>query len=230
MPRQRITRELLFQRAYDLLKEEGISAISAKSLAKAACCSVQPIYTYFSNMDELKDGLYQEAGRDYRRFLEKHVGQMKEPVKTGLAHVMFAFQCPHLFFLLFQQTAQDLLTKTFSHSMEGQGCLEFLLSFLQQNTQLGEKGTQYFLMLVHGVAAMVHSGLVKLDHGQAELILKSCYGELAAQARQEPAKVTARKTAPYSCFRRFGHIMDAASESSDEILLENIRNGRETDD
>lgn len=53
MPRQRITKEFLLEQAYCLVKEQGMDAVSAKALARLAKCSVQPIYSYYANMDEL---------------------------------------------------------------------------------------------------------------------------------------------------------------------------------
>ena len=109
MPRQRITKEILLECAYNLVKEKGFFSLSAKSLALAAHCSVQPIYSYFTNMDELKDYIYQKAGTEYKEFLEQRTGtelreKEKNPaIRYGSSHILFASQFPHLFFFFFNR-------------------------------------------------------------------------------------------------------------------------------
>ena len=61
MPKQRITREMILDVAFKLAKDNGFEQVVLKNIADEIECSVQPIYSYFSNMETLKEAV--EIGR-----------------------------------------------------------------------------------------------------------------------------------------------------------------------
>lgn len=217
MPRQRITKELLLDEAYDIVKHKGISALSAKSLSQAAKCSVQPIYSYFTNMDELKDSMYQRAGGDYKRFLIEKEEILRIKYKgessalfNGMAHILFADQFPHLFFLLFQQTPSLVMTTMLSHISEGQVCMEWLEERIGKEFEEKDRETaQGFFLFIHGMACAVHSELLKMDMSFLISFLKHQYLRMTvpAQVSSNPENSflwKEEKWKPsYSCFRGF---------------------------
>ena len=54
---KKISKETVIDAAVDVLREDGFSAINARSVAKKLGCSTQPIYHSFRNMEELKTAL-----------------------------------------------------------------------------------------------------------------------------------------------------------------------------
>lgn len=212
MPRQRITKEILLECAYNLVKEKGFFSLSAKSLALAAHCSVQPIYSYFTNMDELKDYIYQKAGTEYKEFLEQRTGtelreKEKNPaIRYGSSHILFASQFPHLFFLLFQQTQAINLAAKLPHGLEGQFCLEILENNITLAFDHFEKeAAQGFFLFVHGTACALHSGLVKMDISLLDTFLKTQYLYLTKHNHSAEKKETSYSN---SCFRGFDYPFD----------------------
>ena len=61
MPEQRVTREAVLDAALAVVREQGEAALSARSVAQRAGCSVQPIYSLFGDMGELVRQLYGDA-------------------------------------------------------------------------------------------------------------------------------------------------------------------------
>ena len=58
MPKQRITKEMIVDAAFEIAKTEGMEQVLIKNIAKKIGCSVQPVYTYCANMEGLrKEGL-----------------------------------------------------------------------------------------------------------------------------------------------------------------------------
>lgn len=53
MPKQRITKEMIIDAAFQLLREGGMEQILVKNIAEKIGCSVQPIYSYCKNMEGL---------------------------------------------------------------------------------------------------------------------------------------------------------------------------------
>lgn len=60
-PKQEITREKVLSAALEVMRGEGIEAVTSRSVAKALKCSTQPIYSVCGNMDELKLMAYDRA-------------------------------------------------------------------------------------------------------------------------------------------------------------------------
>ena len=58
MPEQKVGRETVLDAALGLLRERGETALSARTVAERAGCSVQPIYSLFGDMRGLVRALY----------------------------------------------------------------------------------------------------------------------------------------------------------------------------
>lgn len=69
MPKQRITKEMILDVAFRLARESGYEQVLLKNVAVEIGCSVQPIYSYFSNMEALKEAVVGEAMRFYNEFI-----------------------------------------------------------------------------------------------------------------------------------------------------------------
>ena len=55
MPKQRITKEMVVNAAFELARQGGMEQVIVKSIAQKIGCSVQPIYSYCNNMDGLRN-------------------------------------------------------------------------------------------------------------------------------------------------------------------------------
>ena len=54
MPKQRITKEMVVNAAFELARAGGMEQVLVKTIAERLGCSVQPIYSYCNNMEELR--------------------------------------------------------------------------------------------------------------------------------------------------------------------------------
>ena len=73
MPKQRITKEMILEVAFKLARERGYEQVVVKNIAAEMGCSVQPIYSYFSNMDALKQAVVGAAMQFYNGFIYSRV-------------------------------------------------------------------------------------------------------------------------------------------------------------
>ena len=108
-PRQRITREMILERSFDIFCREGMEAINARSVAKALNCSTQPIFSYFSGMDDLKTSLEQKAKETFESALQVEQLEGDPIVNIGAAYTRFAAEQPCLFTHLFMRHKDDPL-------------------------------------------------------------------------------------------------------------------------
>ena len=102
MPKKpRFTREALLAEAYRIAEAQGISEVSARSLAKSLQCSIQPIYTHFPTMAELRQETFRYACRQFTREILACRSDA-DPIRwTAMCTVHLARNRPNLFKLIF---------------------------------------------------------------------------------------------------------------------------------
>lgn len=106
-PKQRITREMILERSFEMFCREGMEVVNARSVAKALGCSTQPIFSYFSGMEDLKTALEQKAKELFESAL-KVEDQAGDPlVNICCAYTCFAAEQPFLFTHLFMINKDD---------------------------------------------------------------------------------------------------------------------------
>ena len=91
---KKISKEDVIDAAVEVLREDGFSAINARSVAKKLGCSTQPIYHLFRNMEELKAALTECAIQMHtqrvRDSLRSHEGNDSRYSSYGMGFVKFA--------------------------------------------------------------------------------------------------------------------------------------------
>lgn len=107
---KKIQKEAVIDAAVDVLREDGFSAINARSVAKKLGCSTQPIYHSFRNMEELKMALTERAiqmhTRRVRESLRTHKGNDSRYSSYGMGFVKFAAEEKQLFRWLYLEGEQ----------------------------------------------------------------------------------------------------------------------------
>lgn len=60
-PKQKITKNMLLEHAYKIAEEQGIMAVTSRSVAKSIGCSIQPVFSQFPTMEELRQATFNYA-------------------------------------------------------------------------------------------------------------------------------------------------------------------------
>lgn len=60
-PKIKITKEMLLKYAFQIVQEQGIAAVTSRSVAKAAGCSIQPVFSHFPTMENLRQATFRYA-------------------------------------------------------------------------------------------------------------------------------------------------------------------------
>jgi AcrR family transcriptional regulator len=101
-PRQSITKEMIIQAAFDLVRQNGTAALSARNIATHLSCSTQPVYSCFKNMKVLEDEVMEKS---FCFILKKYLtgsSFSEDPFfSMGLGYTQLARKEPHLFDLIY---------------------------------------------------------------------------------------------------------------------------------
>lgn len=153
------TKEVMIEGAFQLVRERGHEALSARSLASYLGCSTQPVMYQFPSLDTLRELTYQRADEFHSEYLLKG-GDLLE---IGLRYIRFAEEEPQLFRFLFQSghfsgsSLEDLI-----RAPESAGVLA---AFMQEGLAT-EDAASYFeplFAVVHGYASLIANNAMKYD-------------------------------------------------------------------
>ena len=103
-PKSRITRQMILDAGFQVIRELGLPALNVRSVASRLNCSTQPIMYHFATMEDLKTELYTIAS-NYHAELILNVDLDKDPnpcLTMNRRYIRFALEEPCLFRFLFQ--------------------------------------------------------------------------------------------------------------------------------
>lgn len=105
MPKQRITKEMVVNAAFEIARNSGMEQVMVKNIANKMGCSVQPIYSYCKNMEGLRQDVIEQVNRFIQEYIMGHIKKDDLFRSTGKSYIQLAQEEPHLFkiFILHQR-------------------------------------------------------------------------------------------------------------------------------
>lgn len=102
-PKPKFTREEVTAAAFELVREQGSAALTARELGARLGSSARPIFTAFTDMAELRTAVCAKARECFASYMS--VAENFDPAykMRGMQWVKFAQEQPKLFQLLFMQ-------------------------------------------------------------------------------------------------------------------------------
>lgn len=97
MPKQRITKEMVVDAAFELARSGGMEQVMVRNIADRLGCSVQPIYSYCQNMEGLRQDVMERVRKFVREYAAAHIDKEDPFRSTGRAYVQIAREEPYLF-------------------------------------------------------------------------------------------------------------------------------------
>lgn len=171
MAERKVTRKDVLDAALAIVRERGEGALSARTVAERAGCSVQPIYSQFGDMRQLVRALYDHARAWVAAYNREHALDGRNAFESnGLAHLRLARTERPLFHFLYLSPHMDAtgFAEVYdSVAIEGvQRCIEEL-----GGLPPAEAHELYLDMIVyvHGMAAMLATGA---DFSDEELVAR----------------------------------------------------------
>lgn len=102
-PKPKFTRQEIAAAALDIIKDDGVEALTARNLGSRLGSSARPIFTVFKNMDEVKGAARELALREFEEYAEDFTEYTPAFKQVGMRMVSYAIHKPELFKLLFMQ-------------------------------------------------------------------------------------------------------------------------------
>ena len=164
-PKAKFTRDEIIQTGLDIVRENGMEALSARTLGTKLGSSARPIFTVFQSMEEVQEEVKKSAKLLYAGYVKKGLEQELAFKGVGAQYILFAMQEPKLFQLLFmtEQKEAPVVASILSKLDDNYG--EILLS-VQNGYNLSEdKAEQLYRHLwiyTHGIAVLCATNMCKI--------------------------------------------------------------------
>jgi AcrR family transcriptional regulator len=187
MPEVKFSEEGVLDSALELVREQGYRTLSARTIAKAAGCSVQPLYSRFGGMDGLMRALYERARRWVVDYNKEHAGEaVNSFAANGRSHIRLAQEERNLFeFLYLSPYMPADSIDTLFESVSQPGVQDELAN--REGVDAVRAHELYVNMIVytHGLASMIACG-ASFSDDELEPLMDNAFYAFAASAGIAP--------------------------------------------
>lgn len=154
-PKAKYTKEQIVDTAFSLVREQGKSALSARTLARALGTSSAPIFTAFPNMEAVQNEVVKSAKALYRQYVEVGL-QYDPPFKgAGLQYIQFALDEPNLFELLFMWENDGVMSHFVpSNDDNAPAILQSVQDTYALPTETAKRLYNHMAVYTHGIAVL----------------------------------------------------------------------------
>ncbi|MDE6749814.1 MAG: TetR/AcrR family transcriptional regulator [Lachnospiraceae bacterium] len=189
-PKAKITKDMVVDAAFEVVREEGAENINARTVAKKLNCSTQPVMYHFATIEELKKAVYAKTDRYHSEYLMNISEQLGGVMLgIGLNYIRFAIKEPHLFRFLFQSgfTIENSLLEMIDSEE-----LKPIISAMQEAIGMNMAQTKEVFLIIsmfaHGYASIIANNSLEYDEELVASHLEQAYrgAVLAMQEKANP--------------------------------------------
>lgn len=167
-----ITKEAMLQAAFEILEQDGYTAVNIKAIAAKVGCSTQPISWQFGNMQGLRSELFTYAGNIIWGHIHPDIEGMNAIAaffESGKAYIAAACEHPKVFRFLCVDDPGDLIEKKSNYmDMLGDKYVKEMLALeIKLSNEEINKLVSEIVIYTHGLATMMLWNSFKLEKEDA---------------------------------------------------------------
>lgn len=156
-PKAKFTREEIIAAAMQIVREQGMAAVTSREIGKRLNSSACPVFTVFANMDELNAALLSALRSLYREYIMEGLKQELAFRGVGAAYIQFAKNEPKFFQILFMSESENpadighVLTEIDENY---DAILRSVMNPYHLTKEEAERLYQHLWVYTHGIAAL----------------------------------------------------------------------------
>ena len=109
-PKPKYTKEQITDAAFGIVRVKGMSALSARSLAKALGSSTAPIFAFFDTIEDVQNAVISKARLLYSEYVRAGLNRTPAFKGVGMKYIQFAKDEPELYKILFMSGSGGEIT------------------------------------------------------------------------------------------------------------------------
>lgn len=184
-PKVKITKDMIIEDAFRIVREEGAENLNVRSIAKRLGCSTQPVLYAFASVEEVKKAVYRKADEFHSAYLMNLQGD--NPFKEiGFQYIRFGAKEKNLFRFLFQtnefagHSIIDLI-----NGPEMTPVLEILAQGVQITLQEAGIVLKTLFLFAHGYASMYANNDIPYDEAVISADLDRIFAGAVCTLKEE---------------------------------------------
>lgn len=187
-PKAKFTREQITEAAFQLVRDRGVDALTARGLAEKLECSPRPIFTVFQNMEEVREAAALSAKAVYAEYAARGLEDPQPFKGVGTQYILFALREPKLFQLLFMRSPSQQEATTISGvlSMLDDSYGKILLS-IERIYGIDEvsamKLYHHLWIYCHGIASLCATRMCRFTGREISVMLNEVVNSLLSQLK-----------------------------------------------
>lgn len=173
-PRAKFTKSQITAAALNIVREEGLSSLTARSLGDRLGSSARPIFTVFQSMDEVQQAVLDAAMKRYTAYIEQGLAEELSFRGVGKQYIRFAMEEPRLFQLLFMSEQKEYPELSGILPLIDSNYRQILLSIEKDYGLSGEAAEnlyQHLWIYSHGIATLCVTKMCRFTDVQIENML-----------------------------------------------------------
>lgn len=190
-PKAKFTRDEIVQAGLNIIRKNGLEALSARTLGAQLGSSARPIFTVFQSMEEVQAEIKKSARSLYDEYVRKGLEQELAFKGVGMQYIKFAIQEPKLFQLLFMSEQKQNPAVVNVMPMIDDNYSDILLS-VQNGYQLPEhKAEQLYRHLwiyTHGIAVLCATNMCIFTAEEINRLIAQAFKGILKEIIQEDTK------------------------------------------
>lgn len=168
----KITKEIILEKALEIIRTQGIEKVSNREIAKKLNSSIRPIYYQFKNSEELYNELLMKMETYFYSFLlDNEIEDIPKYKQVGINYIKFAKEEPNIFKALFMKK-NNLVVENFIGQIKEFKEIE---KFVKVSTNLKNEEIKTFhvkmWIFTHGLATLVASNTINFNDQQIRDLL-----------------------------------------------------------
>ena len=174
-PKQKYTQQSILDAAFEIMRTNGIDAVGSRQVADKLNCSTQPIFSYFKDMEDLKQALISKAKDLYSSYVHKGLTSERPFKGVGLEYINLAKKEPEIFKLLFMSANKNKLDSLLDFDDNKKIILQSLIDFSGLDTENAEKLCTMIWLFTHGIAVMCATDTMTFTEDEISNLLDDAY-------------------------------------------------------
>lgn len=179
-PKPKYTREQIASAAFDLVRKNGVQALTARELGKAIRTSSSPIFTLFRDMDELKNAVFILAKQRFEEYMAVAEDFYPAYKKRGLQWIRFASEEPNLFQWMFMlsptNTGIDEAVKQLQFSKQRD--IAIIMRDYNASAEDAEKLFHHMWIYTYGLCVLMTTGTCSFTEDEQTVLLGEQFGAI----------------------------------------------------
>lgn len=174
-PKVKFSRDQIVDAATQIVREVGMSALTARAIAERLNCSVAPVFSVFENMDELRAVVFKQAKEMYEMYIEEGLKQALPFKGAGLKYIEFAQKEPYLFRLLFMSDYHVDISNFLLLDDNNAKILNALMTSWGLDEKTARALHEDIMIYTHGIAVLCVTGSCSFSEEETSRRLTSAF-------------------------------------------------------